>query len=218
MRRLIWMASVAAALGACFLDPTCEDACDGDRIASCQWECDRNPDHIAECHRIYGGTDCAALLGASGAPKRCKIRTSVNNAVPDRPYCMDAEVTCAPRPGNLFCTGPHSIAECWGTTDGVGYAQPVPDSSPYCATEGTECTNVESGTNCVDSPKVPCDPAEWRQRCLDDTTLQFCLGSPSDGYFTRTILCAECTGDGVCTLPSARLEPRSAFPRCVAAD
>ena len=57
---------------------------------------------------------------------------------------------------------------------------------------------MEYGINCVDSPRVACDPMLDTPRCLDDMTFRTCIGSAQDGHFQLTILCSSCT-DGVCT-------------------
>lgn len=185
----------------CWLDPTCEDYCDGDKIASCKWSCSGSGKlDVDECHKEYGGTDCTKQTGPSGKPMACRMRLA-SGGTSSSPFCIDTALpACEPGPGTLVCTGPHTAAECRATTQG-GYAYPLKD--PYCKEKpGLECHLAKSGINCVDSPKVACKPAD-HPRCLDSKTIIFCIGREGKGFYRLTTSCRENTcsgadGSGAC--------------------
>lgn len=194
--RAFLLCCVAVFTAGCFLDPTCKDTCDGDRIVSCKWRCSgQGKIDIPECERTYGGTNCAERTGFSGSPMSCRMAmTQASNAAPSfSPACVDLSSPCD-RDTRAICTGDHSAASCVQLGDG-GFLQP--QLEPVCELPANQaCHDQPFGIMCVPLPKRFCDPALFPS-CNPDGGYDTCQGTPDAGSVIVPGKCSArfCTDD-----------------------
>ncbi len=174
MRALHALLSCLVVAGSgCFLDPTCNETCDGDRLVTCKWKCDSaGKVDIPECNRTNGIIDCAAKTGVSGEPMRCRVTTSRS------PACVDVARPCDPSTQSI-CTGENSAAACVPVGEG-GFLQPL--SEPVCQDSPNQgCHAWSPGIMCVSLPKEFCEPSA-HPACNPDGGYDTCRGTPAAGF------------------------------------
>ena len=94
--------------------------------------------------------------------------------------------------GTATCNSSTDLPRCQG--DAIVRCNNNHVSTTPCPMGMTCHRDQVSDPFCVDSPKVTCDPAAYPV-CVDDITIQQCIGGGPDGYAVATQMCTTmCVG------------------------
>jgi hypothetical protein len=129
--------------------------------------------------------DCDDETSIAGIPKMCVLHD-------ESALCVDASLTpCAKDdPEGGFCNAEGDVAYCRATDHGyLVRSLRCGDGPPGTVTLAGECWQLDDETvDCVDSPQVPCDAADY-PRCLASGNIQTCTMGLAGGRVT-TVYCS----------------------------